>query len=332
MPCLINKSIEIVRVPLLCEEENDQKSIAIRIDENKIHEILSSAFTKVSITLVEKMKDLEDLVKRKPDLVFSGVKYFCFEDEPKDGSKSVWLTDYLELYNLAYIGSNRVALNNEYNKSHAKEVITSAGIETAPFFTTQPGEHKSVNDIPIDFPVFIKPVIGGDSRGIDGSSYSENYESFESKVLKIHQTQGVRSLVEPFLKGNEYSVGILEDCSTGELTGMPVEIIPPKNTDGHYILDFKSKKSDKEKVVSVVHQKIRDKLVNLALKAFSVLGGKGFGRIDIKMDAAGVPHFLEANLLPGLGKGYFYRACKLNLKMSYEQMIITLASNAIKDT
>ena len=47
----------------------------------------------------------------------------------------------------------------------------------------------------------------------------------------------------------------------------------------------------------------------LSKNAFTALGGKSLGRIDIKMDHRNVPHFIEANLMPGLRKGYFYRSC-----------------------
>jgi D-alanine-D-alanine ligase len=47
------------------------------------------------------------------------------------------------------------------------------------------------------------------------------------------------------------------------------------------------------------------------------------------MDHRGVPHFIEANLMPGLRKGYFYRSCLLNLNMSYEKMILTVADNGL---
>ena len=47
------------------------------------------------------------------------------------------------------------------------------------------------------------------------------------------------------------------------------------------------------------------------------------------MDANQVPHFIEANLMPGLRKGYFYRACLLNLEMDYEQMILRIADNGL---
>ena len=47
------------------------------------------------------------------------------------------------------------------------------------------------------------------------------------------------------------------------------------------------------------------------------------------MDYHGIPHFIEANLMPGLRKGYLYRACLFNLGMSYEQMILTIADNGL---
>ena len=54
-----------------------------------------------------------------------------------------------------------------------------------------------------------------------------------------------------------------------------------------------------------------------------------FGRIDIKMDDKGIPNFIEANLMPGLQKGYFYRSCSMNLKINYEQMITKISQNAL---
>ena len=67
-----------------------------------------------------------------------------------------------------------------------------------------------------------------------------------------------------------------------------------------------------------------------ALKdSFKALGGKSLGRIDIKMNHLGIPHFMEANLMPGLRKGYFYRSCVLNLDMNYEDMIFSIANTGL---
>ena len=56
-------------------------------------------------------------------------------------------------------------------------------IRTADFFTTEPGEHQNEMSIPISFPLFIKPLTGGDSRGVDANSIVYDIFKFSSKGI-----------------------------------------------------------------------------------------------------------------------------------------------------
>ena len=317
------KAIEIVIVPNFGKANSHQDNVGIILEEKKILKILSKRYRNVVITEINCEKDLEKLVVRKPDLVFSGVKYFFFRN------RKIWLNDYLEMFDIPYIASSKAALDNESNKNRAKKLMQKAKIKTADFFITNPGEYLDETLIPIKFPLFIKPVTGGDSRGIDKNSIVLNFESFVAKVLDIKVEQNSPSLVETYLSGKEYSVGIFEDSIDGSLRAMPIEIIVKKNVDGHCILDFDTKKNDEEKVIAVTDINIFNKLSKLAKDSFKALGGKSLGRIDIKMNHLGVPHFIEANLMPGLRKGYFYRSCVINLDMSYEDMIFSIANTGL---
>ena len=319
----INKSIEIVIVPNPGEKNAHQDNVGIILEENKILKILLKRYKNVFITEINTKRDLIKLIKRKPDLVFSGVKYFNFNGE------KIWLNDYLETNHIPYIASSKKALDNESDKNRAKKLVRKAKIKTADFFITVPGEHQSASSIPISFPLFIKPVKGGDSRGIDAKSVAFNFSSFKEKVLDIKKKHNLSSLVETYLPGREYSVGIFQDSVNGNLKAMPVEIIIKENSNGHCILDFDIKKDDEEKVVAVTDIKIFKKLSKLAKDSFNALGGKSLGRIDIKMNHLGIPHFMEANLMPGLRKGYFYRSCVLNLDMNYEDMIFNIANTGL---
>ena len=319
----INKSIEILIVHNPGKKNSHQDNVGIILEENKILKILSKRYTDVSITKIDNKKDLDRLLKRKPDLVFSGVKYFNFND------KKIWLNDCLEAYDIPYIASSRTALDKESDKNLAKKLVLKAKIKTADFFVTEPDQHQHESSIPISFPLFIKPVKGGDSRGIDSHSIVYNFSSFKKKVLEIKTKHNLSSLVETYLPGKEYSVGIFQDSINGTLRAMPIEIIIKKNINGHCILDFDVKKDDEEKVIAVTNKKISRKLSELAKKAFKALGGKSLGRIDIKMNHQGVPHFMEANLMPGLRRGYFYRSCSLNLDMSYDNMILNIANTGL---
>ena len=322
----INKSIEIVIVHNPGEKNFHQDNVGIILEENKILKILSQRYSEVVITKIQNKKDLDRLLKRKPDLVFSGVKYFNFNNE------KVWLNDCLEAYGIRYIASSRAALDNESDKNKAKKLIVKANIKTADFFVATPDEHEHSSSIPIPFPLFIKPVKGGDSRGIDSNSVAYNFASFKKKVLEIKTKHNLSSLVETYLPGKEYSVGIFQDSIKGTLRAMPVQIIVKKNINGHRILDFNVKKDDEEKVIAVTDTKIFKKISKLAKEAFKALGGKSLGRIDIKMNERGVPHFMEANLMPGLRKGYFYRSCLLNLDMNYDDMILNIANTGLSSS
>ena len=319
----VDKTIEILIVPNPKGKNAHQDNVGIILEEDKILKILSKRYKKVSIANIKNKNDLQKLVKRKPDLVFSGVKYFLF------GKEKIWLNDYLEMYKIPYIASSKSALDNESDKNKAKKIIRLAKIKTANFFTTYPNEHLDTKSIPISFPLFIKPVKGGDSRGIDSSSIVNNFDSFKKKVLEIKENHNLNSMAETYLTGREYSVGIFEESITGILRALPIEIVVKKNINGHNILDFNVKKNDEEKVIAVKDIKIFNEISKLAKLSFKALGGKSFGRIDIMMNDKGIPYFMEANLMPGLRKGYFYRACVLNLGMTYEDMIFTIANTGL---
>ncbi len=319
----IQKIIEIVVDPSFDGSVIHPRNIGIELDENLILKILFSHYQNVNITKINTINDLEALASRKPDLVFSGVKYFEFRD------KDLWLNDYLDTHNIAYIASDRKALDSEGNKSHAKNIMQNSNIATAEYFTTGVGEYTTKESLPIVFPLFIKPLSSGDSMGIDANSFVNDFPSFLAKVAEIHKNQGSRSLVETYLSGKEYSVGIFEDHLTKTLTAMPIEIIADENENGQRILDYDIKKNDLELVIAVTDLQIHEQLSKVAKAAFKALGGKSFGRIDVKMNQDQVPHFIEANLMPGLSKGYFYRSCMLNLNITYEQMILKIAANGL---
>ena len=92
IPIKINKTIEIVVVPNLGEVNSHQDNVGIIIEEKNVLRILSKRYKNVSITEINSEEDLEALVKRKPDLVFSGVKYFFFNN------RNIWINDYLEMF------------------------------------------------------------------------------------------------------------------------------------------------------------------------------------------------------------------------------------------
>ena len=317
------KTIEVLVVPK-SQVEKHQKNVAITLDQHAIKDILSKFYSNVIITEVSSKNCLKKLAERRPDLVFSGVKYFDFEEQ------QIWLNDFLDQQNISYIGSNHSALNNEHDKSTAKDTVRRAGVVTADYFTAGRDELETIKSKSLVFPVFVKPIRGGDSLGIDETSIAFTKTAMIAKVKQISDLHHCKSIIETYLTGREFSVGILEDELTGKITAMPIEIVTPKNKRGHRILDYDVKKSDDELVKRVVNKDLLKQLSDLGTRAFQALGGRSFGRIDVRLCRKNIPHFMEANLMPGLSKGYFFRSCAINLGISYEQMIHSIAQNRLK--
>lgn len=325
----INKHIEIVMIPDRSPIGHEKANVGIILDEDTILEVLSQRYKTVGVSVVQTQDDLNKLVAQKPDLVFSGTECFGLYDEDKKQYQDIWFSDYLAAHNIAYIGSPSNVYKKAYDKVQAKKIMQKAGVKTAQFFTTEPSELTLAQSRQIAFPVFVKPDRGGDSKGVDANSIVTDFEGLKAKVSNIYQNEQSRSLVETYLSGKEYTVGVFENIEDGNLAAMPIEVIPCKNKNGDRILDFDTKKNNAERVVKVTDLRIHTLTSDLAINTFKALKATSHARIDIKMDEHGVPHFLEANLIPGLGTGYLYRGCKLNQKMSYEQMIYQITDNAL---
>lgn len=322
----INKYVEVVMTYIA-----DLDIMSLKTCE-MICSVLQNHYTKVGFTIIKKKSDLEELVQKKPDLIFSGIKYVGFEAEAitKDSPNKIWLSDYLDQAGINYTGSSRNALELEFDKSIAKKKIQQCGIFTAPFFVARPNQYQNRQELPLKFPLFVKPLYQGGGSGIGQDSVVTNFNDFQKKVQVIHNEYKQPSLAEKYLTGREFTVAIFDANYPREFTVMPIELIAQANGKGDRILGLEEKEADQEEVIAITDQRVRKSVISLAKQAFKALGARDFGRIDIRMDENNAPCFFEANLAPGLGLGYFFRACKLNKKMTYEDMVLKIAEIGLR--
>ncbi len=321
------KYIEIVTSPIGGLHLMPQKILL------NLYETLSRHYAKVKISIIHDLKELNELAINNPDLVFSGIKYLGFDEYTikRDSIKKIWFSEFLDKHNILYTGSPKEAIEFEFDKSKAKRTVQDHGIKTASFFVAKPNQFKK-DEIPLFFPLFVKPLFEGDSRGIDSNSLVRNYKEYQEKVKAIFENQNTVSLVEKYLSGKEYTVAILQDFKNNSYQIHPIEILAQENSKGDRILGFGDKIADREQSFEIEDKNIKNMVSKLAIDSFKALGAKGYGRIDIKMDERGVPYFLEANLIPGLGYGYFYRCYNLNTGLIHEQMILDIVENAFAKT
>lgn len=319
----IQKRIEIVRSTRNgLSSMNHKTALGIKA-------ILEGAYETVGITIIDCLADIDKLVAKQPDLAFMGCKYV-----PKNngagtiyGSK-IWITDYLEKHGIAYTGSNHAAQEFARDKVRAKDLVTANDIKTSAFHIVGRNQKITANDITLNYPIFVKPPNRGNGAGIDDASFAYDFEALQKKVNELAHEQGSDSLLEEYLPGREFTVAVIGNKNNDDMLVMPLELISEKNEQGHRILGKREKLNDKEQVLLIPDKIIKQSVCDLALNVFHALGASNYGRIDIRMDSMGVPHFLEANLLPGLGGGYFERALKMNQGFDYDTVILRIADVA----
>jgi D-alanine-D-alanine ligase len=315
----INKHIEIVRSSTTRLSSMGQKSCDMLLS------VLGEHYQSVGVSVINDIYDLENLVAKQPDLVFLGVKMIPAPDDP---ASKLWLSAYLDANGINYTGSPAAAIALDFNKPIAKKVVKAAGLNTSTHFMAHPSEYHTARDLPLSFPLFVKPPNGGGGKGIGADSVVRNFTEFAQKVAAIDRDFQSDALVESYLPGREFSVAILETIDSDELIAMPIELIAEQNSQGDRILGQKIKAADTELVMAVLSQTVKDSVVELATAVFRALGARDYGRIDIRLDSQGTPYFLEANLIPGLAfhdfVSYFTSACWINQGMDHEAMLLSI--------
>jgi D-alanine-D-alanine ligase len=178
--------------------------------------------------------------------------------------------------------------------------------------------------------LFVKPVAEGTSKGIDGFSIIENKSELKRSVAYLLEKFKQPVLVESFLPGREFTIGILGSGNETRAIGA-MEIILNEKTP-HPIYSYTVKK-DWDKYVSY---RIADDLVALecvdtAIKVWKIIKGKDAGRIDFRLDSEGKPNFIEVNPLAGLNPTYSDLPMLARMKgIPYEQIITGIMDSALK--
>lgn len=294
-----------------------------------IADILGENHSVVRFNLVASKSDLQEISERRPDLVILCVKYI-FDDL---SGEIIWLSDFFERNDIWHSGSDHKTLDFDSNKSVAKTFLRNNGVTTADFFLARPDQYGADCQLPLTFPLFVKPLDAANGNGIDDSSIVHDFPSLDAKIRSVVHDFGRAALVERVLTGREFTVAILGKGAHEPPNVMPVEIIAQPNQHGDRILGARAK-ADNQEVLQAVDGVLRSQVAEFALRTFIALGARDFGRIDIKMDSHGIPHFLEANLVPGLTRdsSYFPEACRIDADLSYGDVIREMFDRSVHRT
>jgi D-alanine-D-alanine ligase len=228
---------------------------------------------------------------KKWDLVFN----FC---EGMHGlGREALVPALLDAYGIPYTFSDPVVLSVALHKAMTKRVVRDAGVATPAFAVVE--TEADLAGVRLRYPLFAKPLAEGTGKGISPSSRITTAAELASVCAKLLTTYHQPVLVEEYLPGREFTTGITGTGSEARVVGT-MEVILLSNAETHaYTYENKEHFEDRVRY-ELPHGEVEEGCAHLALQAWRALGARDGGRIDIRMDAAGVPNFIEVNPLAGL--------------------------------
>jgi D-alanine-D-alanine ligase len=223
---------------------------------------------------------------------------FNISEGLKGRSREAQTPAILELYDVPYTFSDPLVSAVTLDKAVAKRLVRDAGLATAPFELV-----SSISDcdrIRFGYPMFAKPVAEGSSKGIDDQSLIRDRRQLDEVVTRLVHDYQQPVLVEAFLPGREFTVGMVGTGKDVELVGMMEVNIHDPNRQGIYSSISKQHYVEMVKYEMVPAGVLHDQIAALALGAHRALECRDASRVDVRLDANGVPNFIEINPMPGL--------------------------------
>ncbi|HVS03057.1 MAG TPA: D-alanine--D-alanine ligase [Thermoanaerobaculia bacterium] len=232
----------------------------------------------------------------------------------------------LDAYEVPYVFSDPLVCALTLHKGMTKRLVRDMGVPTPAFAVVTALADAEAVELP--FPLFVKPVAEGTSKGISAASRVTGRAELLAECRRQLPRFPAGLLVETYLPGRELTVGVLGSGARAEaVAAMEVTLLPGAE-EGIYSWANKDQWEERCRY-ALAEGAAAEEARALALAVWRGLGCRDGGRVDLRADAAGRLAFLEVNPLPGLDpvKGDLPILCRL-AGMPYQELLGRIVDSA----
>jgi len=310
------------------ESRDDPIDAAAELDGQRTVECLKTALESAGHTVVL-IGGARNLIRRitandlKVDIVLNISEGF------RGRNRESQVPAILDLYNIHFVGADALTLGVTLDKVVAKKCFMADGIPTPRYFKATP-EDDLFKLNTIGFPLFVKTLHEGTSKGITQSSRVENFKQLKAQVERIGRDYKQPALVEEFIKGTEFTVGVIGNDPPEPMPVVQYAIDGKTSLgNGFYSYRHVVEKSVEYICPAPIDEKLALRLQELAVRVYKSVDCRDFGRVDFRVDQAGKPYVLEINPLPNLSPDDVFVLFAKVKEMSYNQIINKIVDEAL---
>jgi D-alanine-D-alanine ligase len=243
------------------------------------------------------------LIREQPDICFNMVEGIG------SPSREAQVPALLEMLGLRYTASDVLTLATTLDKARTKEILAFHQIATPAFWVVRcPSELAVLLSAAPAFPLIVKPLHEGSSKGIFERSVVDCAEGLRRQICEVTGCYGQPAIVEAFLPGREFTVALMGNGPTVVVLPI-VEILfdsLPRGSkriysyEAKWLWDDPSRPVEVSRCPALLDPDLQAEIETLCRRAYRALRCRDWARIDVRLDAADRPNILEINPLPGV--------------------------------
>ena len=256
-----------------------------------------------SVALVEADEDAyEKLRALRPELVFNMAE--GLHGESREGH----IPSMLEMLKIPYTGSNPLTLALTLNKARAKQILLHGGVATPKHVVIEDIGEEAVGLSKLSYPMMVKPLFEGSSKGIRNDSVVKDEEELMAKADFIIKEYKEPAIVEEYLEGREFTVAVLGNGIEAralpiveiDYSALPPDVNPIYSYEAKWIFDRPEDPLDIFKCPAKLDEALKRGIEDVTLRAYRALNVRDWCRIDVRLDSKGAANIIELNPLPGI--------------------------------
>ena len=248
----------------------------------------------------------ERLRAERPDIVFN------IAEGLHGTNREAHVPAICEFFAIPYSGSDPFTLSLCLDKARTKDFLTAHGVANARYALIEDDASLAsfVAKLGSDskFPMFVKPVHEGSSKGITEKNFVRDRDELEAQARFLLATYDQPVIAEEFLPGAEFTCGVLGNGATAQvlpLVGMNFESLPEGalpiyGYEAKWVWDTPDEPLDIFECPARISPALQRAIEDVVLRAYRILGCRDWSRVDVRLDSTETPNIVEVNPLPGI--------------------------------